>query len=167
MNLLEKYSIDKADLNDKLHRWIDAYLDDPNPSRASIAAGFPASQARRIGQAILARPKVQAYLEEQRRNLAERNAIGKDYIVAQLLAIHRRCMQAEPVLDREGRPTGQFRFDPSNAIKALREVASLCGFYEPTAQGNEVVVQVRSSFSSRPALPDDQAKEQTTEAEEA
>jgi phage terminase small subunit len=165
MNLLEKYSIDKADLNDKLRRFVDAYLDDPNPSRAAIAAGFPASQARRIGQIILARPKVQAYLNEQRANLAERNAIGKDYIVAQLLAIHRRCMQAEPVLDREGRQTGQYKFDPSNAIKALREVATLCGFYDDPNRQNEVVVQVRSSFSSRQSLPNDQADKQSMEVE--
>lgn len=51
---------------------------------------------------------------------ALRLGITHGYILEGLKDIKERCMQAEPVLDSEGNPTGEYRFDAKGALGALK-----------------------------------------------
>lgn len=64
-------------------------------------------------------PHVQAYMAELERKAAERAGVTVESVLTDLIAIKNRCMQAEPVLDREGNPTGEYQFREHGAIKAL------------------------------------------------
>ena len=47
-----------------------------------------------------------------------------------ILEVKNRCMQANPVLDKEGNETGIWKFDSNGANKALDMLAKHVGFYE-------------------------------------
>lgn len=42
-----------------------------------------------------------------------------EYVLNSLMEIVDRCKQAEPVLDHEGEPTGEYKFDSGGANRAL------------------------------------------------
>lgn len=48
-----------------------------------------------------------------------KNGLDRGWVISRLMTITERCMQAEPVLDREGNETGEYKFDSSGANKAL------------------------------------------------
>jgi hypothetical protein len=56
---------------------------------------------------------------EAAQEVIQKVAVDKDWIRDRLAQIVERCMQAEPVLDREGKPTGEFTFQAPAAIRAL------------------------------------------------
>lgn len=46
-------------------------------------------------------------------------SFGPQWIIERFVTVAERCLQIEPVFDRKGRPIGQFKFEPSAALKAL------------------------------------------------
>ena len=46
-------------------------------------------------------------------------SFGPQWIIERFVTVAERCLQIEPVYDRKGRPIGQFKFEPSAALKAL------------------------------------------------
>lgn len=56
-------------------------------------------------------------------------AVDKDWIRDRLAQIVERCMQAEPVLDREGNRTGEYTFQAPAAIRALELLGKDMGMF--------------------------------------
>ena len=72
-----------------------------------------------------------AYLREQAAPLAvERVALSRQVVGERILEVLDRCMQAVPVCDAEGEPTGDWRFDAGNALKALALLGKELGMFE-------------------------------------
>jgi hypothetical protein len=77
--------------------------------------------------AICSRPdvkaRVQAILdqEHEQRMAIKMHSVKTStaYVTDRLVALVDRCMQAVPVLNKHGNPTGQFKFEPMAACKAL------------------------------------------------
>jgi hypothetical protein len=77
--------------------------------------------------AICSRPDVKARVHaildeqhEQRMAIKMQNVkISTAFVTDRLVALVDRCMQAVPVLNKHGNATGQFKFDPMAACKAL------------------------------------------------
>ncbi len=59
--------------------------------------------------------RIEALLERQ----AEYALETREWVDAQLKEVVNRCMQKVPVLDRSGKPTGEWKFDGRNANAAL------------------------------------------------
>tara|TARA_R100001377_G_scaffold85169_2_gene70620 strand:+ start:429 stop:878 length:450 start_codon:yes stop_codon:yes gene_type:complete len=91
---------------------VSLYLKSMNKAQAARDAGFESSS-------VFSKPSVKAVIEEQLTIRAERLRVGGDWVLGELKRVYDRCMQTADVLDRDGRPTGRFEFDASNAIKAL------------------------------------------------
>lgn len=99
---------------------------------AIYAAGYKVtsrSSASCQAAKILARPEVQERVREvlTERREAERDEASR--VLADLRAIVDRCMQAEPVLDRKGEHTGEWRFNASGATKALELLGRHLGLW--------------------------------------
>lgn len=82
---------------------------------------------------LMKRPDVQeliATLREQvSADMAQRYAISRESIIRDLVDIQRKCMQAEPVKDGQGEPTGEYRFDAAGAIKATELLGKELGMF--------------------------------------
>lgn len=62
--------------------------------------------------------RVKAAIAELEAEAIERGGITILQVLLDANTIKRRCMQAEPVRDSKGKPTGEYRFDSAGANKA-------------------------------------------------
>lgn len=111
-----------AGLNAKQARFAQEYLVDLNATQAAIRAGYSEKTAKSQGSRLLTNADVQAAIAAGREKLAERVQVSQEWVLKNLVAVAERCMQAEPVLDREGNPTGEYQFAHAGANKALELV---------------------------------------------
>jgi hypothetical protein len=57
---------------------------------------------------------------EQRMSIEMKDIqVGRAYVTDRLVTLVDRCMQAVPVLNKHGNATGQYKFEPNGAVKAL------------------------------------------------
>jgi phage terminase small subunit len=93
--------------------------------------------ARSDAGKIARKPHVAAYIERLKadaaavlaKNLADDLALDRQYVLRNLKTVVERCMQAEPVLDRKGNPTGEYVFDSKGANQALGMIGKELGMF--------------------------------------
>lgn len=104
---LEKYNLQPQE-----QLVVSLYLKSMNKAQSARDAGYESPL-------IFDKPAVKVAIAELLSVRAERLRVGGDWVLGELKRVYDRCMQVEDVFDRDGRPTGRFEFDASNAIKAL------------------------------------------------
>jgi hypothetical protein len=92
-----------------------------SPYVAAKALGYSDSTVWKCMQ----RARVKRAMELFLRDALEEMAVSHASLVADLQTIKERCMQVQPVLDKDGKETGEFQFDAKNAIAAIKEIAHL------------------------------------------
>lgn len=74
---------------------------------------------------ILSYPNVIEFINSVKEVVAEKAQIDAQWVLDQAVKVHERCMQAEAVTDKEGGPTGEYKFEHTGANKAL-EIIGKC-----------------------------------------
>ena len=111
-------------------RFVSEYILDRNATRAYMRAGMEAStygSAATAGWLLLKRFEVSNAVKKAAEMLSE--AVKEDFtsIIANFQQIRDRCLQAIPVVDKKGNPTGYWKFDAANAIAANKEIGMALG----------------------------------------
>lgn len=65
------------------------------------------------------------------KNAILKTGLDREWVISRLMSVVDRCMQAEPVLDRKGEPTGEFQFDSVGANQALKMLGDTMGLFKP------------------------------------
>lgn len=110
------------------------------------AAGYRArgreSRYRTLGKRLLAAPEIAARVAELSRSSGD-DSPGRAWVMARLVETAERALQAVPVTDRKGAPTGEYVYQGSVALRALellgRELGMFSDRKEPPASGMEGV----------------------------
>src|SRR5262245_22781155 len=91
------------------------------------AAGYKTSPgaATRLSKNV----NIQGRVKELQEAAAEKAVVTKQWVLGRLNEVVERTMQAEPVLDREGNPTGEYTFQASSAIRALELIGKELGMF--------------------------------------
>ena len=118
-------------LNEKQKQFCEEYIIDLNGTQAAIRAGYSKKTANEQAAQLLAKLSIQEYICELKNKRSERVKYSQDELMRDILEVKNRCMQANPVLDKEGNETGIWKFDSNGANKALDMLAKHVGFYEP------------------------------------
>lgn len=113
----------------------------------AIAAGEPLDEeaAKRAGRQLLALDSVRAAIRRHELDMARAAMSQRAHILGDIRTVYERCMQARPVYDARGQPTGEWRFEPAVALRALELAAKLQGLQAPTR------LHVRHRFAGPPA----------------
>ena len=119
-------------LPDKRRRFVDEYIIDCNGTQAAIRAGYAPKAANEQAARLLANASIKAAVEEKLAEIRKKNEITADWVVDKAKKIIDRCMQAEPVYDNEGNPTGEYKFDSSGANGSLKILAKYLGMEKTT-----------------------------------
>lgn len=136
-----------AALTNKQKLFCEEYLVDLNATQAAIRAGYSKKTANRIACENLTKLDIQNYIAKLKQNRVERIQITQDEVLADLLEIKGRCMQARPVLgmfgqqikDSEG--NNIWKFDAKGATKAIELIGKHIGFFlEDNKQKQPIVV---------------------------
>lgn len=117
-------------LNEKQKQFCEEYIIDLNGTQSAIRAGYSEKTANRIASELLSKLDIQKYICELKNKRSERVKYSQDELMRDILEVKNRCMQANPVLDKEGNETGIWKFDSNGANKALDMLAKHVGFYE-------------------------------------
>ena len=117
-------------LNEKQKQFCEEYIIDLNGTQAAIRAGYSEKTANRIASELLTKLDIQEYICKLKNKRSERVKYSQDELMRDILEVKNRCMQANPVLDKEGNETGVWKFDSNGANKALDMLAKHVGFYE-------------------------------------
>ncbi len=108
-----------AKLTAKQELFCKEYLIDLNATHAAIRAGYSEKTASVIGHENLSKPYLAEYIAELKAKRNEKIEIDAAWVLKSLKKVHDRCMQEEAVKDRDGVPTGEYKFEHSGANKAL------------------------------------------------
>lgn len=106
-------------LTEKQQIFVDQYLVDLNATKAAIRSGYSEKTAYSQGHELLKKPEIAEAIAKAQAERAERTKIDGDWVLKRLEIIVERCLQAEPVTDREGNPTGEYVFNAAGANKAI------------------------------------------------
>jgi len=117
-------------LTPKQSRFIDEYLVDLNGTQAAIRAGYSPNSANEQASALLAKPNIRSLVDQLMAERAARTRIDADYVLDTIHSTVERCRQAEPVVDREGRPTGEYRFDAPSVLKGAELLGKHVGMFK-------------------------------------
>ncbi len=91
--------------------------------RAYVAAGYRESDSS--ATQLFQKPRIQERVTELLTLQASAAGVDRTYVMGRLRQLAERCMQAEPVLDREGRPTGMYTFQAQAARGALHDLKDM------------------------------------------
>lgn len=117
--------------NQRHESFIRAYAGEANffAAEAARRAGYSARTAKEKGYQLLCRRDVQARLTDLLTARRAASELSDEYVLDRLREIVDRCMQAVPVLDREGNRTGDWKFNPTGANKALELLGRHLGLW--------------------------------------
>lgn len=122
-----------ARFDDMRRRFVEAYLEDPNATKAAIKAGYSPKTARVQGSDLLLRPDVAAAVEEGRRARRERARLSADQVVAE---IEKLAM-----------------FDPRELFYSEEEVALLAVKLMQTPEGRALSLEQALARVPAPGYP--------------
>lgn len=97
--------------------FVREYVVDFNGTRAAIAAGYAEKSARVTASQLLTKPNISAEITRLVNDRSERLGITADYVLGTIQETVERCKQGEAVLDKEGNPTGEWRYDAFAVLK--------------------------------------------------
>lgn len=93
------------------------YLKDLNATQAAIRAGYSEKTAAQIGERLLRNVEIRQQVQEAMDKRAERAGIDADFVLLGVKRLIARCEQAEPVLDKDGQPIGEYTFKAGEAFR--------------------------------------------------
>lgn len=108
------------ELTPKQKLFVEHYLVTRNATKAAREAGYTGSDkaVQVSGSRLLSNPIVKAAVEKGFDEIKERVKFSHEDVLGWLEQIRLRCMEAEPVLDRQGHRTGEYKFDANGALRA-------------------------------------------------
>ena len=134
----------------KRQRFVDEYVIDSNGTQAAIRAGYSPKTAGVQAESLLKIPDIREALDEKLAEIRKKNELTVDYVIDRAKKIIERCMQAEPVYDRIGDPTGEYKFDAAGANGSLKILAKYLGMettkHEITGKDGEAI-NIRYDYS--------------------
>lgn len=99
-------------------------------TRSIKDAGLEIGVAKRQNaNTVHKRPDVQARINYLKKELLEELGLDTYYVLKSLKSVAERCMQAEAVTDRDGAPTGEYKFEHTGANKALELIGKHVGMF--------------------------------------
>jgi phage terminase small subunit len=120
--------------NTKRELFAQGLVSGKSAQQAYIDAGFAAKGCRGHAHDLRLKPIVAARIAELQENLnrtvAATTAITKTYVLEKLQKNLERALQEEAVYDREGEPTGEYRYEGAVANRALELMGKELGMFK-------------------------------------
>jgi phage terminase small subunit len=119
-------------LTAKQEAFCEEYMVDMNASQAAIRAGYSDNCSGEIGYENLNKPQIADRIAELQAERTSRTLVDADYVISGLIEVHKRCMQAEPVMVRGENgmeESGEFKFEHSGANKSLELLGKNLGIF--------------------------------------
>jgi len=107
----------KGGLTPKQEQFCLEYIVDLNGTQAAIRAGYSEKTANEQASQLLTKPAVKRRVQELMGERSKRTEITADYVLGKIKETIERCSQAEPVYDKDGLATGEWKFEHNGVLK--------------------------------------------------
>lgn len=131
-------------MTDQQKAFVDEYLKHFNATKAAISVGYSEKTACSQASQILALDEVALYLQDRFLAISKEAKVDATWIQKRFKTISDRCMQDVPVLDFEGNPTGEYRFDSNGANKSTEMLGKIHGVFEKDNNQSKITIKVTS-----------------------
>lgn len=121
------------ELNTKQRKFVAKYLEHGDATQAYIDAGYKVKDKLTAGACagrLIKDAKVAQRIGEGLNQIVKASELCVENELRDLQEIKRRCMQKEAVLDNQGNPTGEWKFDSRGALKAIELIGRHLGMWE-------------------------------------
>lgn len=137
-------------LTDKHMKFVDEYMIDMNAAAAYRRAGYDCNEAtaRANSSRLLTNANIVAEIDKRQQKLQEDTGISVQWVLNNFKAVAERCMQAEPMFDRETGDIVEYRFDSSGANKALESIGRHLGMFNDKLKVDATVTKKLEEFFS-------------------
>lgn len=136
-NKAKRKTRDKV-LNGKQQQFIIEYMKDMSPTQAAIRSGYSKATAYVQGSRLLKNDIIAFEIDKLTQERLQKLKVSPDWVIDRLKTISDRCMQEIPVLDKEGNPTGEFKFDAAGANKSTELLGKHLGVFQEQAPTNDI-----------------------------
>lgn len=116
-------------LTPRQQRFVDEYLIDLNATQAAIRAGYAENSARVTAARLLTKADICAAVSEAQNKRAAKLELTHEWVLSKLVENLNRAMQAEPVLNSAGMPTGEYTYQGTVANRALELIGKHLGSF--------------------------------------
>jgi phage terminase small subunit len=113
-------------LNRKQQQFVREYVVDMNATAAAERAGYSCPS---IGRQLITQANVASAVKAALDDKAKANALTVAFVLSKLRENLDRAMQAIPVLDKEGNPTGEYKYDGAVANRAAELLGKHLGMF--------------------------------------
>ena len=117
-------------LTQKQQNFVEQYLFDSNATQAAVRAGYSKRSAYQLGHKLLQKPHVREAVEAARNEQRIIQRGNHQYILSRLIDNVERAMEYQPVLDRDGNDTGQYKWHGTIANRALELLGKYTGTFK-------------------------------------
>lgn len=102
--------------------FVDNYALTLNATEAYRRYNPNASNASSAAAKLMNKDHVRQAIEKKLRARREHTDIDEAWVLEKTRTVVERCMQEVPVLDKDGTPTGEFKFDSLGALRGLQMI---------------------------------------------
>lgn len=141
-------------LTDMQMRFCQEYVKDQCGQHAAIRAGYSEKTARQIAEKVMREPHVQDKIKELQAEIGDKCLIDAEWVTKRFKDISDRCMQVEPVLDKDGNKIGVYKFDSAGANKATEALGKMIGVFEKD-NSQKAITMVSPSIIVNGTPPED------------
>ena len=126
--------------NVRRERFAQFIADGHSQAEAYRRAGY--SDATSNASRLSANDSIHARVRELRIEAAEAAGLTREYVIARLMRVADRAMQAVPVVNGKGEPTGEYRYDGAAANRSLELLGKHLGMFVDRAEVREVQYEI-------------------------
>lgn len=130
-------------------------------TEAYVLAGYSAndSNAARMNGNERVQARLKEIADRVAEKVVERIAIDKEWVLTRLVENVERAMQAKAVMDSDGAPTGEFKYEGSVANRALELVGKELGMFVDRSEN----VNLNQDITDKPLSDEEWAERHVTE----
>ena len=111
-------------VTDMQWRFVNEYFRDFNATAAARRSGYSDPV---WGCQVLKNPRVATLVEKYKEEMREKYKIDQEWLIERFIENHARALQVVPVLDHDGEPTGEYRYEGQVANTALAHIGKITG----------------------------------------
>ena len=124
-------------------QFVIEYVVDKNQTKAAIRAGYSEKTARTKASWLMQQHHIQVRIKQQLDRLKKRIFNDAEVILQDIYDIGTRCMEKEPVLDKDGNAIGVWKFDSQGALRSRELLGKhLELFTDKVKQQGETVLNI-------------------------